>query len=64
MHYTTMMLLPHGYLSQSNNMQTSLFPTENIPAEESISGLNYLPNFITPQEEAVLIDIIRPLRKF
>ncbi len=39
-------------------MQTDLFPTHQKPADERITGLTYVPDFITLQEEAALIDII------
>jgi alkylated DNA repair dioxygenase AlkB len=39
-------------------MQTDLFPTHQKLADERIAGLNYLPDFITPQEEVALINII------
>lgn len=53
-----MTLLPHGYLNQSNDMQTSLFPAENIPTQGRIEGLTYIPDFITPAEEAALLNTI------
>jgi alkylated DNA repair dioxygenase AlkB len=39
-------------------MQTSLFPTENVPSQERIEGLTYIPDFITPAEKAALISTI------
>ena len=39
-------------------MQTSLFPAESAPAQERIEGLTYIPNFITPAEEEVLLNTI------
>lgn len=53
-----MTLLPHEYLNRSNDMQTSLFPTESVPSQERIEGLAYIPDFITPAEEAALIETI------
>jgi len=37
-------------------MQTSLFPTESKPSKEQVKGLTYIPDFITPAEEAVLLN--------
>lgn len=54
-----MMLLPHGYLNRSNDMQqTSLFPAENAPTAAHIEGLTYIPDFITQAEEKALVDTI------
>lgn len=40
------------------NMQASLFPTDNTDVQERINGLTYIPNFITPTEEATLLAAI------
>ncbi len=39
-------------------LQTSLFPTEIAPSQERIEGFTYIPDFITPSEEAGLIETI------
>ncbi len=39
-------------------MQTDLFPAPHEPATERVTGLTYVPDFITPQEEAAFTDMI------
>lgn len=40
------------------NMQTSLFPADSVLTQEKIDGLIYIPNFITPAEEVLLLNTI------
>ncbi len=40
------------------NLQASLFPVNSTSLQEWIEGLTYIPNFITPDEEATLLETI------
>lgn len=40
------------------SVQANLFPPDGMTAQEQIPGLTYIPNFITPEQEADLITTI------
>lgn len=55
-----MSILPHGFLenSRDNAMQADFFRTIVQPQQASISGLTYMPDFISAADEVALLQII------